>query len=363
MDPEGPPMHPAVSREEDAASVVAARWFRPQFTGTAAEYFRIWIVNTFLTIVTLGIYSAWAKVRRMRYFYGSTFLDGVSFEYLADPVRILKGRLLVCVLFVAYSIVSNLVPVVGSLLGLLFAAFIPWIAVKALRFRTRNTSYRNVRFDFRGAYSDALGVYTGGALLAGITLGLGLPYFAYMRHRFTVEHAAFGKTPFTFTATARAFYGVYVRAGLLTALVGIGALVLFAHAAFSRPGPSPGGLDANAAWWFPLLILAPPLVYTAFMRAAIPNLVWSNTRSGEHRFVSTLRPSRMIWIYLSNAAAIVLSAGLLIPWAHVRLTRYRLDNLWLLAVGDLDGYAAAEGQGVGAAGEEMSEFFDIDVGI
>ena len=32
------------------------RVVRPQFTGSAAEYFRIWIVNLLLTIVTLGIF-------------------------------------------------------------------------------------------------------------------------------------------------------------------------------------------------------------------------------------------------------------------------------------------------------------------
>jgi hypothetical protein len=40
-----------------------------EFTGTAGEYFGIWIVNILLTIVTVGFYSAWAKVRRKRYFY------------------------------------------------------------------------------------------------------------------------------------------------------------------------------------------------------------------------------------------------------------------------------------------------------
>lgn len=36
------------------------------FHGSAGEYFRIWIVNVLLSIVTLGIYSAWAKVRTRR---------------------------------------------------------------------------------------------------------------------------------------------------------------------------------------------------------------------------------------------------------------------------------------------------------
>lgn len=47
-----------------------------QFTGKGSEYFGIWIVNLLLTILTLGIYSAWAKVRRLQYFYRNTQLAG-----------------------------------------------------------------------------------------------------------------------------------------------------------------------------------------------------------------------------------------------------------------------------------------------
>ena len=59
-----------------------------QFTGSGFEYFKIWIVNLCLTVITLGIYSAWAKVRRNRYFYGNTQLAGDAFEYLANPISI-----------------------------------------------------------------------------------------------------------------------------------------------------------------------------------------------------------------------------------------------------------------------------------
>jgi uncharacterized membrane protein YjgN (DUF898 family) len=43
-----------------------------RFTGTGGEYFRIWIVNVMLSVVTFGIYSAWAKARRLQYFYRHT---------------------------------------------------------------------------------------------------------------------------------------------------------------------------------------------------------------------------------------------------------------------------------------------------
>jgi hypothetical protein len=46
------------------------------FNGTGKEYFRIWIVNLCLTIATAGIYSAWAKVRRLQYFHRNTALEG-----------------------------------------------------------------------------------------------------------------------------------------------------------------------------------------------------------------------------------------------------------------------------------------------
>ena len=44
-----------------------------QFTGQAGEYFRVWIVNVLLSVVTLGLYSPWARVRTRQYFYGHTW--------------------------------------------------------------------------------------------------------------------------------------------------------------------------------------------------------------------------------------------------------------------------------------------------
>ena len=70
------------------------------FHGTGKEFFSIWIVNLLLTIVTLGIYSAWAKVRTNRYLYGNLEIDGHRFAYLAEPLQILKGRIISAILLV-----------------------------------------------------------------------------------------------------------------------------------------------------------------------------------------------------------------------------------------------------------------------
>jgi len=91
------------------------------FHGQGGEFFRIWIVNIGLTLLTLGIYSAWAKVRTKRYFYGNTELEGDRFDYLGDPIAILKGRILAVALLVAYQVlVSFAPPVITGAVLLLF---------------------------------------------------------------------------------------------------------------------------------------------------------------------------------------------------------------------------------------------------
>jgi hypothetical protein len=79
----------AIGRQADMAASGAAVEKTPapknavipfEFGGSGLEYFKIWLVNGILTILTLGIYSAWAKVRRKKYIYGSVRLKGAGFE-------------------------------------------------------------------------------------------------------------------------------------------------------------------------------------------------------------------------------------------------------------------------------------------
>ena len=111
-----------------------------RFAGRGPEYFRIWIANLALSLLTLGIYSAWAKVRTKRYLYASTSLDGVSFEYTADPVKILKGRVLVVGFGAIYALSGQLVPLVNGLLGLAMLFLLPWVVNRALAFNARYSS-------------------------------------------------------------------------------------------------------------------------------------------------------------------------------------------------------------------------------
>ncbi len=84
---------------------------RGEFRGSAGEYFGIWIVNILLTIITVGIYSAWAKVRRNRYFYGNSYVDGHSFDYHAKGLQIFIGRAIVFGYIIAYNVLLTVSPI------------------------------------------------------------------------------------------------------------------------------------------------------------------------------------------------------------------------------------------------------------
>ena len=107
-------------------SVAAAPTDYPvRFLGTGSEYFRIWIVNLLLTIVTLGIYSAWAKVRRLKYMYRNTQIADSSFDYHGSPIAILKGRLMALVLLIAYNFSFQLSLIAGVVTLAFLAAIFP----------------------------------------------------------------------------------------------------------------------------------------------------------------------------------------------------------------------------------------------
>lgn len=318
-----------------------------EFTGSGSEYFRIWIVNLVLTILTLGVYSAWAKVRRNRYFYGHTRLGVAAFEYLAEPMAILKGRLLALGIFLIYAGATQIYPWTAPVFGLLFLAATPWLVINALKFRTRNTAFRNVRFDFIANYREAVRIFIGLPLLIVFTLGLIVPYLVYRQKAFIVNHSAFGKTQFNFKGTAGDFYRLFGEL-LFALLAGIGLLLVAASIAK------------------PLAFVGMPVLYfglIAYAIAQIGNMVYNRARLAGNGFKSDLRMRDLFMLYLTNAIGIVVTLGFFIPWAAVRMARYRAGRLTFLGRGDLDVFVNREAARIGSAGEEMGDLFDVEVAV
>jgi uncharacterized membrane protein YjgN (DUF898 family) len=358
----------APAQAETPSRPMGARTLSFSFHGKGGEYFGIWIVNTLLKIVTLGIYSAWAKVRKRRYFYGSTMLDNEPFDYLADPMAIFKGWVIGATAFVLYMIGNQVSPSLSMITGLVIFIAVPWLVVRSHMFNARNSSHRNIRFSFRPDYNEAYLVYLGFPLLIPFTLGFLIPYVIFRQKKFLVENSSYGMTPFAFDASLKSFYLLFVRATLgAIALVAI-LSALFYLAAGGAAGIL-GALKAPSPRNLRLLTLLPLLTlpffyfyFVTYLQTALTNLTWNGTTIGDCRFRSTLRTRDMVWLYLSNAVAIACTFGLLIPWATVRVARYRFQRLEMETGKEPEEFfALARNEEVGATGEEIGDIFGVDV--
>lgn len=348
-----------------------------EFHGSARDYFRIWIVNLCLTLLTLGIFSAWAKVRKKRYLYSHTTLGGTPFQYLGQPIPILKGRVIAAIGFLIYYTSSHFIT---SLLPYILAAGLivaPWVLVRSAAFNARYSAFRNMTFHFDGDYLDVLKVfYAWGIILAVVigmmfiwpekpfllgipfaVIGLSYPWWIRRLKKFIIERTSYGGKKGTFSATGGQFFRIYFISGLIMLAVLIPSIILMAK--LFAP--------TKKSWLVTYLFLAPTyigyVVAFAYVQARSGNLVWNHTHLGPLRFQSTLRCRDLLKLYVTNALGIVGSLGLLIPWAVMRTVKYRADNMRVLQEGELSQFQGSDRSVVTAVGAETVDFFDVDLSL
>lgn len=332
---------------------------RIDFRGNASEYFGIWIVNVVLTILTLGIYSAWAKVRRKRYFYGNTFLDGHSFEYHARPIRILQGRLIAVGIIIVFNLIVEFFPILGAVVLLVYAFALPFVINMGLRFNARMTSYRNVRFNFAGNYWEAFIAFILLPLAALFTLGLLVPVMSQVAATYIAKGYRYGIASFAAKPLIRAYYGVFFKA-ILFALV-VAALIAGAVAAvLASSGAAFAGAVVVAMFTLYLTIIPAAIFYAAGTRNIIYNAL---VLDGRHRFESTLKPLRYVWIIVSNFLVTIATIGLMRPWAAIRSTRYIAACTTVLMSGTPSDFVGEVESDAGVAAAEYMDLEGFDLGF
>ncbi|MEJ2530115.1 MAG: YjgN family protein [Gammaproteobacteria bacterium] len=360
-----------------------------EFTGSGEEFFKIWIVNLVLTILTLGIYSAWAKVRTNRYFYGNTRLGDRSFEYLAN-----------------YIIVGEMFPLAKFVLVLLLAVVTPWIVWRSLKFNARMTSYRNVRFGFYGALKEAYrylllipmipifaAVIIGGAMwllsnnfdsktfvtlitIAFISIYILVPYIQKSIASYTINHCRYGQGQLSAELSAGEYYKIYltlfgisilvmiaffVVITLLTIITGVGADMLKGTAGSSSSHPNMGLVIVTMVimYGFSIVIGA-----KAYVHSKIRNYVFNRTQLDEVLSLqSDMTVGQLFKFYLVNILLMIFTLGLAYPWVKVRIARLSANATKAAISGSLDQYVTQQQDKQSALGEEMGDAFDVDVAV
>lgn len=368
-----------------AAGAASPEECRFAFTGSGKEYFRIWIVNLLLTVVTLGVYSAWAKVRRLQYFDRNTTLAGASFDFHGDPKAILKGRLLGVALLALYHYAYGFSLAVGAAVAGVLLVALPFLLRSALRFRLSNTTYRGLRLGFSGSLGaaylaylppiatfllpGALFAFTGASKIAfaSFLLYLGWPLMHGAMKRYQHAHLLYGAEQSHYTARSRRFFGPYLRAVLLGLAAMVAAIVVGAilGGIMHVVGATTGAGKSAAIFTSMLLgLLSGYLAYLMtgpYLQSRIANLTWSNTSVGGIQIRSNMSARAFARLQTANAVLTLLTLGLYRPFAVVRVYRYRLACVSLLSEGSFENIAAGAAQRSGAGGDAVAELLGFDL--
>ena len=105
------------------------------------------------------------------------------------------------------------------------------------------------------------------------------------------------------------------------------------------------------------------LLLRAYAETAFGRLAWSNTRLFNIQFGCNWTTGGLFKLYFVNSLAILVSVGLLVPWAAVRSARYKLERITLRSASGLDGFLADTQENVGAVGDEAGELLGFDFGL
>ena len=355
------------------------------FTGTGSEYFRIWVVNAVLTIATLGIYSAWAKVRKASYFARNTRLLGDGFEFTANPWAILRGRVLALGLLGFYTFAYDFSLTLGLVATAVLLAAAPLLFTSATRFRLRNTRWRALRFDFTAskaaAYRSALvviavwisstviGAFGGldSAVFAGFAAVLLMPWMHHRMKAFQHRHAWFAGHASSFRSALGSFYATYAIAVVI--LLVAAAVAGFGAAGVSlalRSLPLARGADPKIIG-FLIGAIVGALGYLAswpYFASRIQRIVWTRTALGPFQFETTIAFRTLLPIALRNFALLLVTAGLYWPFASIAWARYRIGCMSVVSVESPEAAVATLDPGPArqAAGEGAADMFGIDIG-
>ena len=153
-EPPVPPGPPTAPPSEARRPRDIEAW-RLAFTGDGGVYFGVWIVNVLLTIVTLGLFTPWARRRTIKYFYGHTLVADSPLEFTAGIRGMVFGFLLLAAFYIALNVAAETGQhVVYFAIVAGGAVLAPFLWGSAMRFRLGHTRWRGLRLRFTARWSE-----------------------------------------------------------------------------------------------------------------------------------------------------------------------------------------------------------------
>lgn len=388
---------------------------RLAFSGRGGEYFRVWIVNVLLSILTLGLYTPWARQRTARYFYDHTLIAGSPLAFTAPLRKMVFSFVIFALLYVAYQIAAETGQTTAVSLFILAAAVLaPYIWGSAMRFRLASTRWRGLQLNFAARWKEvylaswpifAMAVLWVGinyalegmapvpatpasdkaqgdplaqvtpAMWGLIALGLVLSLLCIIRIEFNyksllVLRAGIGEQRgrwkpvyADFVRIWAATIGLFIAfvvavVGLLALLFG-GTAALFAN---GRGGPAIFVIVLLAIFGAILLLITASAPARAYREARMFQLIWNNVGlSHIARFKCQLQVWPYVRLRIKNLLLTLLTLGFYRPFARVSEYRMRVDSVTLHVKGGLDQLVGQLVRQQSALGDALADAAGLDL--
>ncbi|MEJ8597174.1 DUF898 domain-containing protein [Riemerella anatipestifer] len=305
-----------------------------EFFGKGSEYFSIMIVNWLLTVITLGLYYPWARAKKLSYIYGQTALNNERFHFSGTGNEMFRGfiKLILFYIIVMAFYSLFLFALKSPLLAILFLyliifMIIPFAIHGSFRYRMSRTSYRGIRFGYRGNRKEFIKKFLKWTLLTIVTFGIYAAWLHMNTRKYVYQNVRYGDVEFSNNADGGDYFILNLKGYFLT-------LITFGIYIF---------------WW----------------ECDVFNYYINNMRmkKGEQEIAcySTATGGDFFTLLVGNLLIVIFTFGFGKAWADMRVQKFMCDKIKMRGNINLDEINQTEEKYTNALGEDMMDFFDIDI--
>jgi uncharacterized membrane protein YjgN (DUF898 family) len=344
-----------------------------EFGGNWREFAPIAFTNLLLTVVTLGIYSSWAKARERRYLWNQTRFIDDRLEWTGTGLELFIGYVLAIVLFgiplAGINFVIQALAMQGHngaavliVLGLyLLLFYLVGVAVfRALRYRLSRTYWHGIR-----GGSDDQGLAYGfshlwKSIVGSLAFGLLVPWSLVSLWKERWGAMSFGPHRFEAGGSSGPLMGRYLLYYLLPIILVVGGVII---GAFFRPdlGSTPEEIQSSLMTmfvvgylvFFVLLGLVALIFYAAYFREVVSNL-----SLGGLEFGFTARTTDWFKLMLGNFALVVCTLGIGAIFVGYRNWSFFVGHMHAYGTLSLDDFTQSTTRAPGQ-GEGLLDAFDV----
>lgn len=351
-----------------AGGRVTVKANRLGYSGQVGAVYRVWFLNIFLSMITLGIYSFWGKTRMRRYLTGCFRLGGDTFEYTGTGKELFTGFAKASpVLILLYVAAMFLPPLLVPVIYLPIIYLIPVAIFMSMRYRLNRITWRGIRARLTGSPFRFGGFALWRMFLNVISFGILIPASDIATYGYMANRAGIGNLRASFDGKSSALVATHVITMIISiAIFAVASGVSFALAMAAAGAGAGGEAIAAAASGTAVIafLVAGVLVMLvrSFYQAALMREKMRGLTLGSIRFKCTATGMDVLKLRLGNLLLLVFTLGLAMPVVIQR--RMKFTAAHLIIGGDLDSadlmQAARE---KGAVGEGLDDLFGIDTDI